>query len=196
MIKDFVGIFENALDSGLCDFYIKHFDKMKTAGFSYRRNSEESAGLAKSDESINLFRDESLTMMLLGTGNPQSRNSKLMQSLWNGYKSYSEAYVGLTQHPKHSVVEIKVQKTLPTEGYHVWHCEDAGLTNSNRILAWMIYLNDVKEGGETEFLYQSMRVAPKKGTLVIWPAGFTHMHRGNPPLSGEKYIMTGWFQYV
>ena len=59
----------------------------------------------------------------------------------------------------------------------------------------MIYLNDVEEGGETEFLYQSIRVAPKAGTLLIWPAGFTHTHRGNPPLSGDKYIATGWVQY-
>jgi len=56
-------------------------------------------------------------------------------------------------------------------------------------------LNDVKEGGETEFLYQSVRVSPKKGTLVIWPAAFTHVHRGNPPLSGTKYIMTSWLEY-
>jgi hypothetical protein len=196
MIKDFIGVFEKSLGNDLCDYYANHFEKMKSAGFSYRRSPEETASLSKSDEAANLFRSESLTMMMLGMGNPKSRNSMLMQSIWNGYKLYSEAYSGLSKYPQHSVVEIKIQKTLPTEGYHVWHCEDAGLTNSNRILAWMIYLNDVKEGGETEFLYQSMRVAPKKGTLVIWPAGFSHMHRGNPPLSGEKYIMTGWFQYV
>lgn len=196
MIKDFIGVFENSLDSSLCDYYIKHFEKMKSAGFSYRRNLEETAALAKSDESTNLFRDESLTMMMLGMGNTKSRNSLLMQSIWKGYEEYAAKYNGLSKYPQHSVVEIKIQKTLPTEGYHVWHSENVGLTNSNRILAWMIYLNDVKEGGETEFLYQSMRVAPKKGTLVIWPAGFTHMHRGNPPLSGEKYIITSWFQYV
>ena len=66
----------------------------------------------------------------------------------------------------------------------------------NRIMAWMIYLNDVEDGGETEFLYQSMRVKPKQGTLVLWPAHFTHMHRGNPPLSGEKYIMTSWLEFI
>ena len=58
-----------------------------------------------------------------------------------------------------------------------------------------MYLNDVEEGGETEFLYQSRRVKPKRGRLAIWPAQFTHMHRGNPPLSGDKYVITGWVEY-
>lgn len=196
MIKDFVGVFHNALDPNLCDYYINHFEKMKSAGLSYRRNKEETSNLSKSDEAVNLFRDESLDMMLLGIGNPQSRNHNLLKSIWDGYEKYASTYNAVRQYPPHNTIEIKIQKTLPTEGYHVWHCENAALRDSSRILAWMIYLNNVKEGGETEFLYQSLRVAPKKGTLVIWPAGFTHVHRGNPPISGEKYIMTGWFQYV
>ena len=60
------------------------------------------------------------------------------------------------------------------------------------IILISIYLNDVKEGGETEFLHFSKRVKPKTGRIVIWPAGFPYVHRGNPPLSGEKYILTSW----
>jgi hypothetical protein len=60
----------------------------------------------------------------------------------------------------------------------------------------MMYLNDVDDGGETEFLYQSKRYKPVKGRVLIWPAGFTHVHRGNPPLSGEKYIATSWLENI
>ena len=59
----------------------------------------------------------------------------------------------------------------------------------------MIYLNDLQDeddGGETEFLYQSRRVKPKKNLGVVWPGGITHMHRGNPPLKKTKKILTGW----
>ena len=91
----------------------------------------------------------------------------------------------------------KIQKTLPQQGYHVWHCEHTNCPTSNKsLLAWAIFLNDVEEGGELEFLYQSLRVKPKRGDLVVWPAGFTHLHRGNPPLKGEKYIITGWIDYA
>ena len=60
----------------------------------------------------------------------------------------------------------------------------------------MLYLNDIDEGGETEFLYQHKRVPPKAGTIVIWPTGFSHTHRGNPPLSNTKYIVTGWLNLL
>ena len=60
----------------------------------------------------------------------------------------------------------------------------------------MMYLNEGFEGGETEWLYQSRRETPKTGRVVIWPATFTHTHRGNPPLNGEKYIATSWFHHI
>ena len=89
--------------------------------------------------------------------------------------------------------QLKIQKTLPTEGYHVWHLEhQKGFETEARAFVYSIYLNDVEEGGETEFLHFSKRVKPKTGRIVIWPAGFPYVHRGNPPLSGEKYIITSW----
>ena len=89
---------------------------------------------------------------------------------------------------------LKLQKTLQTEGYHTWHIEHASiLDNAYRSFVYSIYLNDVEEGGETEFLHFSKRVKPKIGRIVIWPAAFPYLHRGNPPLSGDgKYILTSW----
>jgi len=58
----------------------------------------------------------------------------------------------------------------------------------------MLYLNTVSEGGETEFLYLHRRIKPLQGRLLIFPASFTHTHRGNPPLSGDKYILTSWLE--
>ena len=59
----------------------------------------------------------------------------------------------------------------------------------------MVYLNDIEDGGETEFLYQSRRIKPVTGRAVLWPAGYTHTHRGNPPLKDAKYIITGWVEF-
>jgi len=90
-------------------------------------------------------------------------------------------------------IRQKLQKTPVSGGFHGWHAENDHLESCHRILAWTIYLNDVPEGGETEFLYQSQRVSPEKGKTCIFPAGFMHTHRGNPPISNDKYILTGWF---
>lgn len=83
-------------------------------------------------------------------------------------------------------------------GYPHWHCEispEATLEGLHRLVLWMYYLNDVEVGGETEFYFQQRAIRPKKGTVVIAPAGFTHTHRGNVPVSGDKYILTSWLLY-
>ena len=91
-------------------------------------------------------------------------------------------------------LNIKLQKTPPRGGYHVWHCEQGTKLHADRVLAWTIYLNDIPSGeGETEFLWQGLRVQPKVGTVSIFPAAFTHTHRGNPVYSCDKYIATGWY---
>ena len=82
---------------------------------------------------------------------------------------------------------------MPTEGFHPYHIEQGNLPPSSyRVSVYTVYLNDVEEGGETEFLYQLKRIKPEKGTACIFPASYTHVHRGNTPFSGEKYIITGW----
>lgn len=84
-------------------------------------------------------------------------------------------------------------------GYPHWHSEIYPQKGSHealhRALFAMVYLNDVVEGGETDFYYQRLSVAPKAGRLVIAPAGFTHTHRGCTPISDAKYIVTTWILF-
>ena len=119
------------------------------------------------------------------------------QTIMDTYEhKYRKKYDSLGSVCQHSPKGMSVQKTRPHQGYHAWHSEDGSLGCNRRILATMMFLNDVDDGGETEFLYQSLRYKPKRGQFMIWPAGFTHVHRGNPPLSGEKYISTSWLENI
>jgi prolyl 4-hydroxylase len=92
---------------------------------------------------------------------------------------------------------VSIQHYSPGDGFYAWHCE----RNSNvsptvyRHLVFMTYLNDVEDGGETEFFYQNIKVKPKKGKTLIWPADWTHTHRGITSPTQEKYIITGWFSF-
>lgn len=94
---------------------------------------------------------------------------------------------------------VNIQKYVAgSGGYPHWHCEiapETSLEGLHRLVLWMYYLNDVEVGGETEFYFQHRAIRPKKGTVVIAPAGFTHTHRGNVPVSGDKYILTSWLLY-
>ena len=63
--------------------------------------------------------------------------------------------------------------------------------DSCRIVTFLFYLNDVEEGGET-FFYNG-KVKPEAGKLILFPATWTYNHKGNMPISNDKYIVTGWF---
>lgn len=83
---------------------------------------------------------------------------------------------------------FQFQKSLKGKGTFHWHTDDDPA--NRRILAPIFYLNDVDEGGETSFKYQRIKIKPQAGTLVIFPATWTYYHKGEIPLSGDKYIIT------
>ena len=84
-------------------------------------------------------------------------------------------------------------------GYPYWHCElfprDGSAETLHRHLLWTIYLNDGFDAGETEFLFQQRKIAPRTGDLLIAPTAFTHTHRGNKPQNGDKFIATSWILF-
>ncbi len=120
--------------------------------------------------------------------------------LQKAYNIYREQHWQIDHYlSRHEVTAWQIQRYVANEngGYHSFHIENSGAHNMRRVMAYILYLNDIKEGGETEFLHQAIRVKPETGKILIFPAYFTHVHRGNPVLSKEdKYIMTGWMEYV
>ena len=110
-----------------------------------------------------------------------------------GLQNYTERY------PHFSPMGIKepwnIQHYKPKEGYFNWHCERSSYMSDQRALVFMTYLNDVNDGGETEFYYQKRKIKPVKGKTIIWPTDFTHLHRGVTSPTEHKIIATGWFNY-
>ena len=89
---------------------------------------------------------------------------------------------------------INIQHYKPGGGFKIWHFENASPQTMSRKLVFMTYLNDVPNGG-TEFYYQNVLSPAKKGLTIIWPADWTHTHRGQVDEENEKYICTGWYNY-
>jgi prolyl 4-hydroxylase len=94
------------------------------------------------------------------------------------------------------VEDINIQHYQPGQGFKVWHCERGNLSLAYRHLVFMTYLNDVTDGGETEFFHQELKIRPEKGLTLIWPADWTYTHRGVTSPTQEKYIATGWFNFM
>ena len=192
-IKDFIGIYDGYIPDEACDQAIELFDKYQEFNKVFSRFTSEGETQDKKDDK-QLFCDPQILT------EEEFKVNKLKLLMVN-FDLALRHYYTETNFKKYTAEDIttdyiKIQKTLPKQGYHVWHIEHYGEKDGmKRILAYTIYLNTVEEGGETEFLYQSQRVKPIKGRIVIWPASFPYVHRGNPPLNGEKYIATSWICY-
>ena len=190
---NFVGIYDDVFSEQYCDQLIEHFEWSLKHNRTYERTENESI---KKDESTNLNPVFNQDISFV-TPNITGYINEFNQGFWDVcYAEYMKNYSVLSDYQKHTIYTYKIQKTQPSGGYHVWHCEEGSREHSSRIGVYILYLNDVEDGGETEFLYLSKRIKPKKGRLLIFPSNYPWAHRGNPPLSGEKYIMTGWVEFA
>jgi len=115
-------------------------------------------------------------------------------------QQYIERYPQCNMYAPWAPIQLpQIQKYDPNGGFFQWHCERMQAVpaiNSTRHLVYMTYLNDVTDGGETEFQLQELKIQPRKGLTLIWPADWTHTHRGVPSPTQTKYIVTGWFNFI
>ena len=90
---------------------------------------------------------------------------------------------------------FNVQKYSKGDHFSQIHTERASLKSSNRLFAWMTYLDNVEDGGTTNFLHYGIKIKPEIGKTLIWPAEWTHAHSGEILGSGEKHIITRWMNF-
>ena len=196
-IEDYIGIFKNVVSKEYCEKVIKWFEYNKTTGNTTDRQKHEKAKQLYKDSELFFIENTSdiTDLTVLET------NFKILQeyntAVFKCYDKYKNKYGALDGIGHHKLSpSVKIQKYQSSQGYHVWHCDNTSPTSCRRIIVCMLYLNDVEEGGETEFLYQSKRIKPQQGTMMLFPTAWTHTHRGNPPLKGTKYIVNAWLEFM
>ena len=118
---------------------------------------------------------------------------KHLQSCLN---NYINKYPDADKMSKYNVTQnYNIQHYNPGGGYKNWHSERGLIINSTRVLVFMTYLNDVEDGG-TDFKYQKLTSPAQQGLTLIWPSEWTHTHRSQVSLTKNKYIVTGWFNFI
>ena len=189
-IKDltFIQSYNNLASDDYCNRMVARFEELanNSSLIQTSLNSGTEQYGAKNRKDLSIFFSEQHNNSL----DLQEETNKILEE---GLKLYMEQYPSLGScHNFYSHV-VKVQRTPPKGGFHIWHCE-RGPTDMGRCLVWTIYLNDVPDGeGETEFLEYGIKIKPKKGTVCFFPADWTHSHRGNAVYTHNKYIATGWY---
>jgi hypothetical protein len=222
-VNDFLEIYDNALSAEQCAHIIARFnasDKVvrgKT-GQGVDTKKKDSYDLTISQypewndvsnmmmqavqrhliEYMNKYR-----MLLVGAMSPMVVHPKTGEPVQLTIDNFDECgtpHIGELMRTMYRAGQLNLQKYLQASGgYHHWHSEiypqNPSCESLHRALLFQFYLNDVAEGGETEFFYQQRKVGARQGRLIIAPAGFTHTHKGHVARSGDKYIATSWILF-
>jgi hypothetical protein len=182
VVPAFLEAYPGALSSTECEAIIRRFEadpRKFSSRTQYRLVSPIRSGI-----------------MLPTTDFPEWRDiTDRIEAIVRGHlKSYAAKYVSLKNlsAPGNFYVSgALIEKIEPGQGYG-FHIDAGPWGTQDRFLATLIYLQDVHEGGFTEFPYQSLRVAPRAGLMLMFPPYWTHLHRGAPPVSGTKYNITNF----
>lgn len=188
---NFIGRFQ-AKETNFCDSLIKYFNESSLIG---RGTILNKAGETLVDSAV---KDTTALTIDFNTDKDDAIEYYL-RILAASIEAYKKEYSYCDGYSAWGIVEQGViQLYNPFSKGFIYHTErfSAKPPSSNRHLVFMTYLNDVDQGGETEFFYQKLNVKPTKGLTLIWPADWTHTHRGNPLGNHKKYIITGWLSYI
>jgi len=185
-LKDFVVCFDKLLPTDLCKKIIDTFesDSNKKTGVAYSPGDK----LAVTADKI------STDLEILGDGPWRTIHAELVEHLSKAITGYASLAPGLQVGPL-IASGFNVKRYDKKKGEFKWHFDSLYESSMSRQIAFVIYLNDVKTGGETEFFHQQVKAIPKAGSGVLFPTFWTHMHRGCIPLSGPKYILTSFAKF-
>ena len=219
-MTDFIRVYENALSTEFCDQFITTFEQSphlqqgttsggvdlskKVSQDLYLNSHPEYADHLQHIQQVtaqHVFQYiEEHFFMLIGAFGLKVYHPSTGQPVdltVDNFDEVGKPQIHLLTQQLFRLGSIQAQKyEVNKGGYPYWHSEVYPQLGHNealhRVLLFMFYLNDVPDGGETEFVYQNKKIAPKKGSMVIAPGYFTHTHRGNKPVSNDKYILTSW----
>tara|TARA_A100001015_G_scaffold257211_1_gene299713 strand:+ start:548 stop:1168 length:621 start_codon:yes stop_codon:yes gene_type:complete len=194
-MTDFIYRKENALSFDFCRSLIELFEidkERQHRGVIRKKGEIQSADDQKISTDITFIPND---LQDKRWGKPLHRIINTVEEARQNW--ITQYYMGLDNvDPFEINFTFNMQRFLPGEGYHAFHCERASWETRDRVGVWMIYLNDVHDRGWTEFFYQQHYEIPKAGKIVCWPSDFTHTHRGIVSPTETKYILTGWFTLI
>ncbi len=185
-MKDFISVYDNALTSEECEMIISYFNISDDIHPGCQGNAKEDKS---AKDSLDVFCNFAWKNNI---------NETILRSLEEcGLQYVKENPQVNNQLSKWQIdPEYNIQKYDPTQGYHKLHCENDGRDTSYRMMVWMIYLNTVTDGGGTYFDNYDRITDAVEGRVVLWPAGWTHCHKGIVSNTQTKYIATGWFSFT
>jgi hypothetical protein len=202
---EYIYINDTSLSKEICEDIIFLFEKNKEYGY------EGITGLGINKNIKDTWDITIGTLIEKYPDKPEWKyiHSLLSRELYNNLKIYLDKFNNNTEYNKYRDVNFtkfkiientplkletfQIQKYEPNIGKYIYHNDSRCELDKKmyRVITYLWYLNDVNEGGETEF-FGSYKIKPKTGKLVLFPATWTYPHCAMIPISEAKYIITGW----
>ena len=187
LTPNFIGSW--VMETLICDKIIAYYEKNKgkqiqgqTGRGTIRLETKNRRDISMSPKELNLKGNEIF--------------NEYFATLFEFYKDYNKQWPFLASIvSKLEIGKFNIGKYIKGQHFQKTHTERASLGSLHRLLAFMTYLNDVEDGGSTYFSHYDLDIKPQKGLTIIWPAEWTHAHKGNIINSGSKYIITGWLTF-
>jgi hypothetical protein len=186
---DYIRYYDQGLPEDLCDQAITFLEKQihdencVRHNQSHLRNHEITIPNPKNSESVELTK-------------------KINHHLINLIKKYMDEVVKATGSDTvfscRAIEGLKMVRYDPNPNepeQFAYHSDSWNNVSSSRQISIILYLNDVKEGGDTNFRHQDASVDPKKGRVLFFPANWCYTHQGKPPVSNSKYIVVTWLHF-
>ena len=174
----------------ICDELITYFESNK---------EKQKKGVTRRGEDIEIKNSVDITVLPKDLELPGHEIfEEYFNNLFSCYRDYTTQWPFLKAFAeKVDIGSFNLQRYQSGQHFQKTHTERSSLENLHRLFAWMTYLNDVdvKDGGSTFFSHYDLDVQPKKGLTLIWPAEWTHAHKGNLLRANSKYIITGWMHF-
>ena len=180
-------IFEkkNALPDFLCDGMVARFEA---------NEADQYQGRVGVDMNSNIDLKKTTDVIASGKEHWKDVDNNLFRSLAMALKEFKDIYPYFSDMSRFKDMGYNLQRYKEGEYYH-WHVDSDNLGLASRQLVALWYLNDVEEGGTTDFIFQKASVTPEKGTLMLFPPFWTHEHRAGVVKKGVKYIATTWVTF-
>lgn len=181
-LNDLIQVYDDVLPDTVCNFLIDLFEK----------NSDKQEVI--DDNKTPSFTQYNLTENVEESSEIENVHNYLV-SIVIEYRNKYYKFIDDRCFPAEHDVEYFRIKKYKNDGNDMFdtHVDVTDYSNAKRYLSFMWYLNDVTEGGETVFT--NFKITPKKGRLLMFPPMWMFPHKGLPPMSNEKYLLSTYLHY-
>ena len=193
-MKNFISVYDNALSQENCKSIIDFFEETSDC---QNKNEFMCKKIGITSDGVDKTLKDSVDVPMSFNFSFHKVNQIIMKSLARHTKKYVKDNEELLRISTWGILDTyNLQRYYPNQGYYATHCENWNMDTNKRVLVWMFFLNTLTDDGGTHFSNHDLTVDAVEGRLVIWPAYWTHCHRGVVSKSQTKYIATGWYEKI